>query len=609
MQTRHPPCTIRQLLAESIRRHEHRPAIQRPQRPDLTYADFGHQIESTARFLAECGYGRRSRIAVALPHGPEFAVAVAAVCSAAVCAPLNDQLAEDAITRLLASMRVNAVIVAGGTHANAKRAAAARGIAAIELRVPSNAGAGAFELVANRPPHTAAHTEAPTIDDLAILTHTSGTTGAPKILPFEHWRIAEAMRNQSDSIAIGASDRCLFAAPFYSMAAIRHMLLRTLTVGGALICPTDLSAESLVSLLETMRPTLFLAPPVVQLAMLEAFERRVPRPRHALRFIQSGFTELSVPMQRRLERVLAVPVLPAYGTAETGIVTESALPPDTSPPGSVGRACFVDILIADEAGQALAPGQRGEVLVRGPQVFGGYEGNEEANRAAFRDGWYRTGDSGHLDRDGFLFLADRIKDIINRGGNKIAPGEIEGALTQHPNVAEAAVFAIPHVTLGEDVAAAIVLKDQGVTERDLRRFMRGRVAAFKLPSVFLVLAELPRGPLGKVNRLELASLAQGLAAADLEPPRAGVESEVAQIFADVLQLPHIGRGGNFFHLGGDSLRGMRVLAAAEARFGVLVSLDQLFDHPSVADFAALVDAAMRSRTTAGAEVIQQPAQS
>jgi oxalate---CoA ligase len=600
--------TLPELFSESIRKHGGRPAVLAPDRAALTYAELGDQIERTARILAEAGFGRHDRVALALPQGPEFPVAIAALCSAAVCVPLNDQLAEGAIAELLAAMRVNALIVAEGADSAAARAARRLAIPLLELRLRADAPAGAFGLIA-RDRRAPVRREDAQPRDVALVSHTSGTTGVPKILPFQHWHLAEdvRVRNQLEGTAIGAEDRCLYVAPFYSMAAIRHGVLRALAAGGSIVCPTRLDVATLVSLLETMQPTLLLAPPVVQVAMLEEFERRQRRPAHVLRFIQSGFTELSPSLKQRLEQSFGVPVIAIYGMSETGLISQSLFPPARTPDGSTGRACVLDVAVADEAGRLLEPGQRGEIVVRGPQVFGGYENNDEANRQAFRDGWFRTGDAGSIDREGFLFLSGRIKDMINRGGNKIAPGDIEAAILEHPQVSEAAAFAVPHATLGEDAAVAVVLRDARTTESELRRFLRSRLVSFKLPSRIIVLPELPRGTLEKIDRVKLAELARRAGAAQFEPPRTRQEIELARIFAEILGVPAIGRQGNFFDLGGDSLRGVRVLVSVESLFGISLSLEALFDNPTVAAFASRIGAAAAAQDQASGQSGMNPA--
>jgi acyl carrier protein len=287
-----------------------------------------------------------------------------------------------------------------------------------------------------------------------------------------------------------------------------------------------------------------------------------------------------------LELAFGVPVIVGYGATESGSIAQTPFPPARTPAGSVGLATNIEIAIADDAGHLLGPDESGEIVVRGPEVFDGYENDDRANRAAFRDGWFRTGDVGRIDRDGFVYVAGRHTDIINRGGTKVAPNEIEAALVKHPQVIEAAAFAVAHPTLGQDLAAAVVLRDT-VSESELRRFLRAGLATFKVPTRIIDVARLPRGSSGKIDRSELAALVNQTIQQS-EPPIGREETEIARIFADVLKTPTVGRRDNFFDLGGDSLSATHVLTAVDAALGVSIGMDVLFDCPTVSEFAAAI---------------------
>ncbi|MGH8714229.1 MAG: non-ribosomal peptide synthetase [Casimicrobiaceae bacterium] len=582
---RHEPSTLSRLIAASIRDHPSSVAVVTRDGPDLTYADLGRSLDAIVGRLADAGFGRRARIGIALPDGPELAVAMTAVCSAATCAPLNPALDEESLVRLLAAMRIDALIVPEEPDSAAARAARRTAVAAILLRSSRSGPAGGLDLVFEATRGGAAREE-PLADDVALLMHTSGTTGAPKIVPCKQWRMAEMTRNRVELSRIDASDRCLVALPLHSSAGIRRVLSGLVT-GGSIICTGALAADATIELLGSLAPTQYFAPPASHIALLEAFERREPRPRHHLKAIWSGTTDVPETVRLRMEQGFGVPVIVGYGATESGSIAQTPFPPARAPAGSVGRATNIEIAIADHAGRLLGPGESGEIVVRGPEVFDGYENNDDANRAAFRDGWFRTGDLGRIDRDGFVFLSGRDADIINRGGTKIAPGEVESALAEHPQVIEAVAFSISHPTLGHDVAAAVVLRDR-VSEGELRRFLRGGLAAYKIPARIIEVAQLPRGSTGKVDRNELAALVAGTAQRINEPPAGREESEIARIFAEVLKAPAVGREDNFFDLGGDSMSAMHVLAAVEAALGVSVGIELLFDCPTVSEFAAAV---------------------
>lgn len=589
---RHPLTTLSRLLADSVRDHATAAAIIAPGRPHLTYSELEWVLKSIAAQLAGAGFGRGARIGIALPNGPELAVAILAVCSAATCAPLNDALDEEALLRLLVAMRIDALIVPEGSTSAAARAARRAGIALIALRGSARDPDLVRELVpVSRRGRVAV--EPPLASDVALLMHTSGTTGAPKIVPWEQWRVAETVRNRVELSRIDRSDRCLVDLPLYSSAAIRRVLPGLLT-GGAIICPGALSTDAMIELLESLAPTQYFAPPASHIALLEAFERRVPRARHCLKAIWSGTTDLPDAVRSRMERAFSVPVIIGYGMTESGSIAQTPFPPERAPAGSVGRATNIDIAVADDTGRLLGPDESGEIVVRGPEVFAGYENDDGANRAAFRDGWFRTGDTGRIDADGFVYLSGRLTDIVNRGGTKIAPVEVEAALARHPQVIEAAVFAVEHPTRGQDLAAAVVLRDP-VSEHELRRFLRDGLAAFKIPTRIVEVAELPRGLGGKITRAELAGLVGGTAQRRSESPRIGHEdAEIARIFADVLGVPGVRSEDNFFELGGDSLSASRVVTAVEAAFGVVVTPDVLLDHPTVSELAAAISDSARA---------------
>ena len=585
-----PPRTLGDLLAASINAFARAPAILAPNRDPLTYMDLGRQLSAAARALAEAGYGGRSRIGVALPPGAECAVAVLAVCANAVCAPLNPELDEATLRRLLVAMRIDALIVPQGEDSPIVRAARRAGVALVGVRFDAKSLAGTLALIPEERRQPVALT-APRADDVALLTHTSGTTSTPKIVPLTHRVMAESALAHIEIRGLTPQDRGMVAAPLHSVAGIRRNLLPPLLLGGSVVCPAGLDPALLVASLQRDSPTHYWASAGTHMAILEELERHDPPIRHALRFVLSGASSLPSSAAERLERTLGVPVLEGYGITETGSIAQAPVPPARAPRGSVGRPANAIVAIMDGDGGTLGAEETGEIVVQGPELFGGYEDNADADSAAFRDGWFRTGDLGHLDLDGFLFISGRIKDIINRGGAKIAPSEVEDALAHHPSIVEAAAFAMPHPTLGEDVAAAVVLRgDRAATESELRDFVRTRLAAFKVPTRIFAVTELPKGPLGKVRRGELADVARRCRTA-LVPPSNSEEAEVVSIFAEVLDLERISVEDNFFQLGGDSLRGTRVIARLEACFGVTVPLTALFARPTAGAIASEIRAA------------------
>lgn len=575
------------MLAHSLQVHAGAEAIVAPGRRSLTYAELGQQLERDHAFLRRSGFGARSRIGVAAPPGAEGLAVVAAVARSAACAHFDPELDVDSLARLMSTMRLEAVVVAEGPASNAVRAARSLGISLIEFSTAAEGAAGTHELrTDSRRP--AASPELPGPEDLAFVWHTSGTTGVPKIVPYEQWKICFDVRKRVERRRIVRADRCLVTSTLASAGTIRVCLLSNLAVGATIISTGDLSAESVLESIESLAPTYFFAAPALHSRLLELAEKRGSGPQHRLRAIYSSFAEQSPQVRARLEQLLGVPMMIAYGMTELGGIAETSMPPDAAPPGSVGRP-VVDLLIAGDAGNSLGRGEDGEVWVRGPEVIQAYESPPEANRDSFCDGWFRTGDCGHLDNRGFLHLTGRIKDGINRGGVKVSPVEVELALASHPAVNEAGVFARRHPTLGEDLCAAVVFEEgRVVSEADLRRFVRHRLSAAKVPTRIVSAVALPRNAAGKLQRTELGALGDTLLRRSSEPPEGPHEVQVATIFRQVLRVEDIGRHDRFFDRGGDSLRAVEVIERIQESFCVPLTMDDLLENPSVAALAQII---------------------
>ena len=300
-----------------------------------------------------------------------------------------------------------------------------------------------------------------------------------------------------------------------------------------------------------------------------------------------------------LEQAFGVPVIEAYGMTEASHqIASNPLPPRARKPGSVGVPAGPEVaILADDGHSLLPPGSTGEVVIRGPSVTAGYANNREANAEAFVDRWFRTGDQGYMDAEGYLYLTGRLKELINRGGQKISPREVDEALLDHPAVAQAVTFAVPDRALGEDVAAVVVLRDPAVSEKDLRRFAAVRLADFKVPRRVITVDEIPKGPTGKVQRIGLAErlglLAQpeaGIRAPEAaEPPQTPVEEALARLWQEVLRVTSVGRGQRFLDVGGDSMLATQLVARVRRSFGVELSLLEFFDAPTIAEQAVLVE--------------------
>jgi acyl-CoA synthetase (AMP-forming)/AMP-acid ligase II len=588
------PLTVAEAIVRQVQCRPDAVAIMAPNRPDLTYRALWRQVTESVLSLNAAGIGRDGRVAVVLPNGPEMAVAILSAMACAACAPLNASASVDEYRLLLGNLRADGLIVPEGEDSPAIMAARGLGLQVIRLSFTPQGPTGTFELVPEsaRP---AAPAERPSAETLALLMYTSGTTSKAKIVPLTHRDLVGPAAMRVSVMRLTSADRCLALTPLSTSTGIRQSLVATVISGGSVVCTPGFHAGSFVSWLDEFRPTYYSASPTVHMLVLEELKHRKPARPISLKFIRSSSARLPAGLESQLEAALGVPVLEGYGMTETGVIAQNPPPPGRRRLGSVGITCGVEIGIMDESGNRLPIGAAGEVAVRGAGVTSGYENDPEANRKAFHDGWFKTGDQGYLDEDGYLFLTGRLKEIINRGGNKVSSAEVDEALMSHPQVLEAVSFPVPHARLGEDVAAAVVLRRAGsVTAQQLRDFAFDRLAAFKVPSQFVIVPQLPKNALGKVNRSELASALDHALRAEFTPPRDALEELVARVFMETLGAECVGAFDNFFALGGDSLRGSQVVVRLNSTLGLNIPVSSLFSRPTVAEFAVELSAVTRA---------------
>ena len=475
----------------------------------LTHAELRAEVVRLADRLRASGLGSRDRIAIVLPNGPEMAVAFLAAACAGCAAPLNPKYRTEELRFYLDDLGAKALITRPDDSGSAARAAAreAHGaIVSVALNGSVADGAGAIDLAAD-PADAGATASEPSAEDVALVLHTSGTTSRPKIVPLRQRHLARSAEGIAEALALTSGDRSLNVMPLFHIHGLLAGLLAPLSAGGSVACTGGFDAFRFFSQLEALRPTYYTAVPTMHQMVLARSARHRDTARQAgLRFVRSSSASLPESVLLALGGLFGVPVIEAYGMTEaTHQMCANPLPPAAAKPRSVGLPTGIELAVLDGRDQPRPPGERGEVSIKGPTVIDGYENNPSANAAAFTSGWFRTGDEGYVDDDGYLFLTGRLKEQINRGGEKIFPLEVDEALLRHQSVAQAVTFAVPHDKLGEDVAAAVVAAEGSeVDERELRSFLSQSLAAFKVPRRVLVLDELPKGPTGKLQRIGLA---------------------------------------------------------------------------------------------------------
>lgn len=489
------------------------PVLVADGRAPLSYRDLLVSIDSTGAALNSFGIGRNDRLAVVHPGGRDMALAILGIWSYATPVPLNPGYTLAEFTNQMRDMRANAVAVAKNMETPARQAAETLDLPIFEL-TPD--GQGGMAVTAEKRRATRASDQAGPVrpDDIVAVIATSGTTSHSKIVPIRHRQLVCRNIYKARDLALSADDRCLNMMQLYHAGGLGQGISTPLIAGGSIAILNDLSINGFFDALESLEPTCCAGP----FTFYHAIHRRLPDYRETiarvsprLRFFQSGTGPLNPKIAEEIERTFDTPLVVTYGSTESGTITCEQLNPARRKRGSVGKAIHDGVRVVDEAGHAAEAGAQGEIAVRGPAVFDGYENDEAANRLTFVDGWYRTGDLGYFDADGYLFLTGRIKEMINRGGQKISPGEIDDALLAHPGVLAAAAFPVPHPTLGEIVAAVVVLEDgRPVSEASLLGFLRESLAEYKVPRRLIFVDEIPKGPTGKIQRHKLAA-AFGLA--------------------------------------------------------------------------------------------------
>jgi acyl-CoA synthetase (AMP-forming)/AMP-acid ligase II/thioesterase domain-containing protein len=577
-------------------------AIEGLGREGLTYERLSALIGETRSALRRAGIARNGRVAVVLPNGPEMATVFIAVASAATCAPLNPAYREAEFDFYLSDLAAKALIVEAGASSPAREVAARRGIPIIELRAGYGGPAGTFSLDAGS--SAGSHGGFAEADDVALVLHTSGTTSRPKMVPLSHANVTISAESVARALRLSASDRCLNIMPLFHIHGIVGALLSSIAAGAGVVCAPGFLAPEFMDWVNESRPTWYTAVPTMHRAILS---RAQARPdvvgRRRFRFIRSCSAALPPKLMEEMERTFGAPVIESYGMTEAAHqMASNPLPPGVRKPGSVGVAAGPEVAIMDAEGRMLPAGAKGEIVIRGANVTTGYENNPEANRSAFTNGWFRTGDEGYLDADNYLFLTGRIKEMINRGGEKISPREVDEVLLDHPAVAQAVAFAMPDLQLGEEIAAAIVLRQgASATEREIQEFAAARLADFKVPRRVVFLADIPKGPTGKLQRIGLAeklgltgaaeSEAGPAARAEFLAPRTPVEEALVRIWSAELKVAKVGVRDNFFDLGGDSVLASRVFAVIAKTFGKRLPLTVLFEAPTVEKIAAILGGA------------------
>ena len=483
------------------------PAISAPGRGALSFGGLRALIQATLASLNGIGIGRNDRVAIVLPNGPEMASCFIACASGVASAPLNPAYRADEFEFYLSDLDAKALIVERGSSSPAVAVAQKLGVRVIELVPQLEAGAGSFVL--DVPAGAAfAHGGFAEPGDTSMVLHTSGTTSRPKIVPLSQRNLAASAQNIRDTLKFTATDCGLNIMPLFHIHGLIAGVMAPLAAGSQVFCTPGFNALKFFGWMDEAKPTWFTAVPTMHQAILGRASKNLDViARHPLRFMRSSSSSMPPQVIAEAEAVFGAPLVEAYGMTEaTHQMASNPLPPGARKPGTVGVAAGPEVAIMGEDGALLPRGQVGEIVIRGANVTAGYQNNDKANAEAFLNGWFRTGDQGQMDAEGYISITGRLKEIINRGGEKVSPREVDEILMDHPAVAQVVCFGMPHPKLGEEVAACVVLREgQQATERELQAFVGARAAEFKVPKKILFMEEIPKGATGKLQRIGLAA--------------------------------------------------------------------------------------------------------
>lgn len=581
---------IAQLLESQAQARPSEIALAAPGYSALAYESLWTYVQGAVAALNSLGVGTGDRVAIVLPNGPKLAAAFLAVSAGASAAPLNPAYRAAEFEFLLADLEAKALLVADGQESPARDVAAALHIPVVELSA------------LDATPSTQPRFSGPSHE--ALVLHTSGTTSRPKLVPLTHTNICTSAHNIVATLDLRPQDRCLNVMPLFHIHGLIGALLSSIAAGAGVVCTPGFDARHFFAWLDEFHPSWYTAVPTIHQAVLAAAPadaRSVARAK--LRFLRSSSAALPPRVMAELEDLFHAPVIESYGMTEASHqMASNPLPPRPRKPGSVGLAAGPELAIMDQQAAVLGAGRQGEIVIRGANVTSGYCNMASANQQAFTNGWFRTGDQGYFDEDGYLFLTGRLKEIINRGGEKISPREVDDVLLEHPAVAQAITFALPHPNLGQDVAAAVVLRpSHEATEAELRRFSAGRLAAYKVPNRFVFVDQIPKGPTGKPQRLGLAEklglLSDGgktaKPAVPFVAPSTPMESQLAAIWCELLHLERVGVHDDFSQIGGNSLLTAQLITCIEERLKIDPAVLGLEESSTIADMARRIQANTR----------------
>ena len=468
----------------------------------LSYGEFKIFNEKISRQLAATNVKNSDRAAIVLPNGPLMASSFLSISSYMSAAPLNPSYKQEEFEFYLDDLKPKFLLVEPNSKSLAVIAAKNLNIPVFEMKISDNQPLGTFELFDKETDY-----KNPNDYDEALVLHTSGTTSRPKIVPLSNLNIFTSAVNISKSLKLTTDDHCLNIMPLFHIHGLIAVLSASAKVGASVCASNGFNALKFLDLAETQNITWYSGVPTMHQAILLRAQKNSDKAKKLnLRFIRSSSASLPPAIFEQLNDTFQTPVIEAYGMTEaTHQMASNPLPPAIQKPGLVGMPAGPEICIMNDKNEKLSQGEIGEICIKGDNVTNGYENNPEANKQSFVNDWFRTGDEGFFDEDGYLKISGRLKEIINKGGEKISPLEVDNILMDFLPIDQALCFGYKDKMLGEDIAVAIKLKEnKSCTEDDIKSYANEKLAKFKIPKKIFIVEDIPKGATGKLQRIGLA---------------------------------------------------------------------------------------------------------
>lgn len=578
---------IPQLIEKQSEKYGSKIALETKFGEAVTYEELNSYAKRIAKLILDSSPVKNNpRVGIVLPNGADMALTLLGAIEVGIAMPLNPAYQREEFETYLRELNPDIVIVDEKISPQFTDAAKKLSLKTLDINSGWRSKVGVIGDLED-------WDDAREIDpnNVALILMTSGSTGKSKRVPLTHKNICVSIADICYTTKLSDTDVCLCMWEQFHIGGLVDLLLVPIASGGKVVCASGFNVDDFFSLLFNAKPTWFQGVPTTLIEIVSVgTKQNFNLDNTSLRFIRAVASALPETLQTKIESLFGIPVIQTFGMTEASpLITTNRLPPDERKLGSVGKSCGPEIAIMDEDGKILECDEIGEIVIKGENVFKGYEGNDKENEHVFRYGWFHTGDKGNLDRDGYLFLRGRIKEQINRGGEKISPQEIDDVLMRHESIQNAASFSVPHPTLGEDVGVAIVCKNSGIKSHEVQEYLSKYLANFKIPKTIVFLDKLPINAIGKVKRDTLSSLAANLKSnKEISKPKNELEELLLKIWQNELEEKNIGVHDDFISIGGDSLSSLRILASIEKILGIKLPEKDIAEFNTIESIANYV---------------------